>query len=216
MEVRVQDLARHYGTTIVLKGVSFTVPDGNRTAILGPSGSGKTTLLRLVAGLDLPDGGTVAMGGEVVSRPGWGVPPHERHIGFVFQFPALWPHMTVLDNVCFGLTGVARAEAKARAADWLARVQLEGLGGRYPDQLSGGQAQRVSLARALAPAPALLLMDEPLAHVDAALKRQLLELILALVVAPGVTLLYVTHDPEEADALAEQQLRLHDGALVED
>ena len=214
--VRVSGVSKAFGPVAVLQGVSLEVAAGEAVAILGPSGCGKTTLLRLVAGLAAPDAGEIALGGRVVSRPGWTVPPHERGIGFVFQAPALWPHMTVLENVAFGVRGRRGAAAREVAASWLARVQLGGLGARYPEQLSGGQAQRVALARALAPDPAVLLMDDPLTHLDGELKAELRELIAAVVADARPTLLYVTHDENELAALVTRRVRMQDGGLIEE
>jgi len=201
--VVVRGVVKAFGDRRVLDEVSLDVPAGASVAILGPSGSGKTTLLRLIAGLEVPDAGEIAIGGRTVSRAGRvEVPPHQRGIGFVFQSSALWPHMTAAQNVAFGMGGrgdrSGRDGRAGRVASLLADVGLAGMEDRYPDQLSGGEARRVALARAIAADPALLLMDEPLTNLDADRRAQLLGLIVETVARTGATLVYVTHEAEEA------------------
>lgn len=211
--IAVTSLSRYYDGVRALEDVSFEIASGAALAVVGPSGSGKTTLLRLIAGLELPDSGEVHLDGCVVSRPGWALAPHRRGVGLVFQSPALWPHMTVAQNILFGLRGLPHAEARTRLEALLAQTGLKGLERRYPHQISGGQARRVALARALAPRPRFLLLDEPLTNLDARLKEEMLELILAAARDAAATLLYVTHQMEEATRVARRVLRLEAGRV---
>ena len=162
--IEVRDLGKSFGNVRALNHLGFNVPDSDAVVILGPSGSGKTTLLRLVAGLEIPDHGEIFIDGELASEPGRVLSPHQRGIGFVFQAPALWPHMTVAKNILFGLNGMPKQEASNRLDELLVQTGLTGLEQRYPSQLSSGQARRVALARTLAPKPRCLLMDEPLTN----------------------------------------------------
>jgi iron(III) transport system ATP-binding protein len=205
-------VSRRLGTRKVLSGANLKVAAGESVAVVGRSGSGKTTLLRLVAGLDTPDEGTIALSGKVVSRPGYALAPWRRSIGFVFQAAALWPHMTVAQNVDYALAGKSRRERADRVAGLLSRVGLDGLAERYPDQISGGEARRVALARAMAGDPDFLLLDEALTHVDAELKADLIQLI-NREVRGRATLLVVTHDSGEAAALADRVVRLTAGII---
>jgi molybdate transport system ATP-binding protein len=199
--------------------VGLEIADGEVLAVLGPNGAGKSTLLRVVAGLLRPDAGRVAVDGAVWDDPAGGVhlPPHERALGMVFQDALLFPHLSVLDNVAFGLRtrGVRRPAARQAAGRWLARVGLEGLGDRRPDELSGGQAQRAALARALVGDPALLLLDEPLSALDARTRLTVrAELRRHLAEFAGSTVL-VTHDPVDAMALADRVVVVEDGGVVQ-
>jgi iron(III) transport system ATP-binding protein len=207
-------LAKAFGSVAVLREVSFSLESGERLAVLGPSGSGKTTLLRVLAGLEVPDAGEVRLDGQLATGAKSLLPPHRRGMGVVFQFPALWPHMTVRDNIAFGVTDVDRASARERAEALLAQLELAGLGDRYPDEISGGQAKRVALARALAPARPILLLDEPVTHVEPALREHLLAVVRAHVEAHRVTLLYITHDEAEAARMAPRLARLEAGRLT--
>ena len=209
--IRFVGVTKRYGGTPVLERFDLEVAEGERLVIFGPSGCGKTTLLRLVAGLEVPDEGEIWLEGRIVSKDGEIlVDPRERGVGMVFQDLALWPHMRVFDNVAFGLRmqKVPKPEIRRRVDELLQAVALEGLENRYPDQLSGGQKQRVALARALALRPKVLLMDEPLASLDEALNRRLRTLVVELQERYGFTLLYVTHNREEADAVATRKLEL--------
>jgi len=180
------------------------VAEGEIVALLGPSGCGKTTTLRLIAGLETADAGTITLRGRVVTGPGRAVPPEERGIGVVFQDYALFPHLTVEDNVGFGLPRAARHGPRARAADVLALVGLAGFESRYPHELSGGQQQRVALARALAPSPALMLLDEPFSNLDADLRAQMRDEVERILRETATTAVFVTHDQEEAFTLADR------------
>lgn len=212
--ISVTNLSRRFDGVCALEGVSFQVADGTALAIVGPSGSGKTTLLRLIAGLEKPDAGEISLDGHVASRPGWCLAPHRRGVGLVFQSSALWPHMTVAQNILFGLHDLPRQEAQGRLRELLALTGLEGLERRYPHQISGGQARRVALARTLAPAPRYLLLDEPLTNLDARLREGMLNLILAAVRQTSATLLYVTHQREEAAQVARSALVLESGRVL--
>jgi ABC-type Fe3+/spermidine/putrescine transport system ATPase subunit len=211
--IEVRYLSKSFGDVRALDQVSFSVSAGDSLVILGPSGSGKTTLLRLVAGLEIPDQGEIFIDGKLASEPGWVLSPYQRGIGFVFQTPALWPHMTVAKNILFGLNGMPQREASNRLDELLVQTGLAGLERRYPSQLSSGQARRVALARTLAPKPRGLLMDEPLTNVDPDLKGQLLAMIKKNIGQDGTCLLYVTHDADEAREISERVLVLKDGCL---
>jgi iron(III) transport system ATP-binding protein len=185
-------------------GLSLQVAEGEILALLGPSGCGKTTTLRLIAGLETPDAGTIALRGQIVTGAGRNVPPEERGIGIVFQDYALFPHLTVGDNVGFGLPRAGRAARRTRVDEVLDLVGLAGFGARYPHELSGGQQQRVALARALAPAPALMLLDEPFSNLDADLRAQMRDEVERILRTTGTTAVFVTHDQEEAFTLADR------------
>jgi iron(III) transport system ATP-binding protein len=197
--------------------VCVEVPAGAATVIVGPSGCGKTTLLRLVAGLEIPDAGAISLGDTLVAAEGRSlVPPHQRGVGFVFQDLALWPHMTVSQHLGFVLGSVKapRRERAARTRDVLALLRIEALSDRYPHQLSGGEQQRVALARTLVAEPRVVLLDEPLASVDpemrALLRRELAQLQRAL----NTTMVYVTHDHSDASALADQIVEMRAGRVT--
>ncbi len=215
MSVEVRGLARNFTVDgpPAVADVSFTAPTGAITAVLGPSGAGKSTVLRIIAGLEEPDRGRVLLSGEDVTA----TPVKDRGVGFVFQGYALFGHMTVRENVAFGLRvrRVPRKEAAARTDELLARVQLEGLGGRRPNELSGGQRQRVAFARALAVNPRVLLLDEPFGALDAGVRLELGEWLLKLHDETGLTTLLVTHDQPEAFALASHLVVLFDGRVAQ-
>jgi ABC-type Fe3+/spermidine/putrescine transport system ATPase subunit len=199
--VRVEGVRKRFGSFAALHDVTLDFPAGGFTTLLGPSGCGKTTLLRIIAGFVEPDAGTVHVGGRDVGAE----PPWRRRIGFVFQSYALWPHMTVHENVAYGLKlrGLTRLEVAARVASALERIGLGALAGRHPGQLSGGQQQRVSLARALVLEPDVLLLDEPLSNLDAQLRVEMRREIRRLQREVGITTIYVTHDQEEALQLSD-------------
>jgi iron(III) transport system ATP-binding protein len=194
------------GRVAAVEGVELDIADNSFVTLLGPSGCGKTTTLRLIAGYIVPDGGTIAVDGVVLSAPGTVVPPQERGMGMVFQNYAIWPHKTVFENVVFGLKlrKVPAPEAKAKVADALALVNLGGLEQRYPNELSGGQQQRVALARSLVVQPKILLLDEPLSNLDAKLRERMRTELKELQRRTGITFVYVTHDQAEALALSDQ------------
>ncbi len=200
--ISVQGVSKRFGDFVALDDVSLEVPDGSLTALLGPSGSGKSTLLRIIGGLEAPNAGRVLIEGEDVTR----VPPQRRGIGFVFQHYAAFRHMTVRDNVAFGLK--IRKQSKERVRDrtdeLLGIVGLAGYAERYPNQLSGGQRQRMALARALAVQPRLLLLDEPFGALDAKVRAELREWLRRLHEEVAVTTLIVTHDQEEAMSIADR------------
>jgi sulfate transport system ATP-binding protein len=215
ISVTVENVARAFGETPALGGVSLEIAPGELVALLGPSGSGKTTLLRILAGLDFPDSGRVLFGGEDALS----LPVQKRQIGFVFQQYALFRHMTVFDNVAFGLTvrpmrtRPPKAEIRDRVMDLLSLVQLDGYDKRYPAQLSGGQRQRVALARALAADPRVLLLDEPFGALDAQVRRDLRRWLRELHDRTGHTTVFVTHDQEEALELADRVVVIRDGKV---
>lgn len=214
--IEVADVAKSFGTHKVLDAIRFTVRQGEPVTILGPSGSGKTTLLRIIAGLEMPDEGEILINGRLASRPGRCCPPHSRGIGFVFQSPALWPHLTIAQNIRFGIRNLTRDQTRARVNELLEQTSLTGLGSRYPHQISGGESRRVALARALAGRPRYLLMDEPLTNLDSELKSTMIALIKELLRQPETTLVYVTHDRAEAQQLCGRLLYLKDCKLIED
>jgi putative spermidine/putrescine transport system ATP-binding protein len=202
VEVRLEDLRRHYGSVTALDGLSITIAPGELVALLGPSGCGKTTGLRLVAGLEDADSGRVVVGGADVTR----LPANRRDAGMVFQAYSLFPHMTARENVAFGLRmrRVTSRERSQRAGEMLELVGLGAHADRYAHQLSGGQQQRVALARALAIRPSVLLLDEPLSALDAKVRGQLRDEIRRIQLEVGTTTLFVTHDQEEALAIADR------------
>jgi iron(III) transport system ATP-binding protein len=206
-------VTKRFGEVVAVDGASLCVDRGEVVALLGPSGCGKTTLLRLVAGFERPDGGTVQVAGRAVSGAGAWVPPEQRRVGMVFQDYALFPHLTVAQNVGFGLSRGARA---GRVAELLAIVGLDGLGRRFPHELSGGQQQRVAVARALAPAPELVLLDEPWSNVDPFLRESLRAEVTEVIRPLGVTVVLVTHDREEAFSLADRIALMRDGTVVQE
>jgi sulfate/thiosulfate transport system ATP-binding protein len=215
MTIDVQNITRTFDGHSALSSVSLSIDDGAFVALLGPSGSGKTTLLRIIAGLDYADSGLIRFGGQEVTD----IPVQNRDIGFVFQSYALFRHMTVAKNISFGLDVMKRKDRpsaetiKARVEELLDLVQLGGLGGRYPAQLSGGQRQRVALARALARNPKILLLDEPFGALDAKVRKELRVALRGIHDRLGITSIFVTHDREEAFALADKVAILNAGQI---
>lgn len=210
----IRQLSKALGAVQVLEQFSMEIADSGRVVVLGSSGSGKTTLLRLIAGLEIPDEGEIILNGQTASRPGWALPPHMRSLGMVFQSPALWPHMTASENIHFGLLNLSQDEARQRVEELMESLGLEGLAKRHPHGLSGGEARRVALARALAPGPALLLMDEPLTNLNLELKLQVLAVIREHLEKYHPTLVYVTHDRAEALTISPQVVELSPRSMV--
>lgn len=209
--IRVTNLVRRFGDVTALANVSLTIRQGEFFSLLGPSGCGKTTLLRIIAGLDVPDSGTV----EICGADARTIPAHERPVNTVFQSYALFPHLTVADNVAFGLRmkKVPKAQIADRVGRVLDLVQIQELAHRKPAQLSGGQKQRVALARALVNEPKVLLLDEPLGALDFKLRKQLQVELLALQRRLGITFIYVTHDQEEALVLSDRLAVMRAGQI---
>jgi sulfate transport system ATP-binding protein len=207
----VEGVGKQYGDFTAVGDVDLTVPDGSLTALLGPSGSGKSTLLRMIAGLEQPDSGRVLIGGADVTN----VPARKREIGFVFQHYAAFKHMTVRENVGFGLTirKVDKERIKSRVTELLELVHLEAYAHRYPSQLSGGQRQRMALARALAVEPRVLLLDEPFGALDATVRKELRAWLRRLHHEVHVTTIFVTHDQEEAMEVAQQIVVMNNGGV---
>jgi iron(III) transport system ATP-binding protein len=213
MDIQLQDLVKRFGTLEVVSHVSLEIHDGELFTLLGPSGCGKTTILRLIGGFHKPDGGEVYFDRKPVSS----VPPYERNIGMVFQNYALWPHMTISDNITYGLKlkRLPKTEIADKVSHVLKLVNLAGLESRYPGQLSGGQQQRVALARALVLNPGVLLLDEPLSNLDAKIRVQVRAEIRKLQKELGITTIYVTHDQEEALTLSDRIAVINFGKLMQ-
>ena len=211
-------VSRSYGSEPALTQVSLTLERGRDTACVGPSGGGKSTLLRLLAGLEEPSAGRVLMDGRTASEPGRIlIPPHRRRLGMVFQDLALWPNLSVLDNVRLGLTGTAlpRQQARLRAREALELCDIDHLARRRPGEISGGEQQRVALARAIAVRPAFLLLDEPFSGLDLETKDRLLDQVRRLAREERLTVMLVTHDPLEALSLCDHAVVLEQGRLIE-
>lgn len=215
-----KDYLANCGRQRVLRHVSFTIEAGHFYSLLGPSGCGKTTLLRCVAGLERSDGGEIRIAGTVLSGPGKHVPPERRDLGMVFQNYAIWPHLTVFENVAFPLRvarpRIARAQITRRVEETLALVQLSDLAGRSAVAMSGGQQQRLAVARALIRRPRLLLLDEPLSNLDAKLRDAMRGELRNLQRRLGITTLYVTHDQAEAMSMSDRVAVMQDGQLMQE
>jgi putative spermidine/putrescine transport system ATP-binding protein len=210
-DIRLRGLVKRFGDVAAVDHVDLDIAHGEFFTMLGPSGSGKTTTLRLIAGFELPDEGTIQLGGRDVSR----VPPYARDVNTVFQDYALFPHMSVQENAEYGLRvrKVARAERRRRAAEALAMVRLEGYGARKPGQLSGGQRQRVALARAIVNRPRVLLLDEPLGALDLKLRQEMQTELKRIQREVGITFVYVTHDQEEALTMSDRLAVFNEGRV---
>jgi iron(III) transport system ATP-binding protein len=206
-------VSKRYGVTPAVVEASLCADRGEIVALLGPSGCGKTTLLRLIAGFEIPDAGRIVVGGRPVADNGTWVPPEKRRVGMVFQDYALFPHLTVGENIGFG---VPRSMRRHRLDELVPQLGLDGLESRYPHELSGGQQQRVALARALAPEPELVLFDEPWSNVDPTLRESLRGEVVQLLRVLEVTVVLVTHDREEAFSLADRIALMRDGTIVQE
>jgi iron(III) transport system ATP-binding protein len=211
----IQDLSLTRANAHILNQVSLHLAAGQIGCLLGPSGCGKTTLLRAIAGFESIQSGCIDIAGRCVAGNGQEQAPEQRGIGMVFQDYALFPHLSVAENIAFGLHQLNKTEQQRRCQEWLQRLQLDNLAQRYPHQLSGGQQQRVALARALAPQPQLLLMDEPFANLDAALRESLSLEVRDLLKSLGASALLVTHDPTEAFTLADVIGVMQQGEIVQ-
>lgn len=211
MYIEMKDINKTFDGFHASRNVSFGIEKGHLAALLGPSGSGKTTILRMIAGLDVPDSGDIIVGGEQIND----IPGSRRGIGFVFQNYALFRYMTVADNIAFGLEiqKKSRKEIRERVDELLELISMKDLGKRYPHQLSGGQRQRVAFARALAPNPHLLLLDEPFAAIDAKVRRELRTWLKEMIGRVGVTSIFVTHDQEEAMEVADTVIVTNEGRV---
>jgi iron(III) transport system ATP-binding protein len=210
-----EHVERRYGEAYALRDVSLSIAPGEVVCLLGPSGCGKTTLLRLAAGIERPTAGRVLINGQEVAGPARFVAPEERSVGLMFQDFALFPHLTILQNVAFGLKALPRREAEREARAMLSRVGLAHMGEEYPHILSGGQQQRVALARAIVPRPAVLLMDEPFSGLDVQLRDSMQEETISLLRETRATAMIVTHHPEEAMRLADRIAVLRQGGIVQ-
>ncbi len=212
--IELRHVSKAFGPARAVAEVSLSVPRGGLLALLGPSGCGKTTLLRLIAGLEKPDAGEIWLEGRRVAGEGAWLPPEVRRVGLVFQDYALFPHLTLAENIAFGLHHLD-GQKPQRVAEMLQLTGLDGLGRRYPHQLSGGQQQRVALARALASRPSVVLLDEPFSNLDAALRKTVRQEVRQILRAFGATTLFVTHDQEEALSLADRVAVMERGRIVQ-
>jgi iron(III) transport system ATP-binding protein len=215
--ITLADVTKRFGSHVALDNVSFEVAAGSAAVILGPSGCGKTTLLRIISGLEVPDTGHVLVNETTVSDAGRIiVPPHQRRLGFVFQDLALWPHLTVRENLDFvlGSMKLSRGDRSRRAHEALALVRIEQFSARYPHQLSGGEQQRVALARAIVGEPRVLLLDEPLSSLDPELRADLRSELVRLQEALHLTMVYVTHDRDDAAVLAHRVVEMRAGRIL--
>jgi len=213
--LKLKNIRHVYGNTVAVDDFNIDVHSGEVICLLGPSGCGKTTALRVAAGLETLQQGEVSVGGAVVADTGTAVPPEQRDVGFVFQDYALFPHLTVLQNVEFGLSSLSAGEKNIRAVTVLEQVGMKWATARYPHTLSGGQQQRVALARAMAPRPPVILLDEPFSGLDARLRDQVRDESLHILKESGTAALLVTHDAEEAMFMADRIGVMRDGRLVQ-
>jgi iron(III) transport system ATP-binding protein len=208
-------IRRQFGAALALDDVSLDVQAGEIICLVGHSGCGKTSLLRIIAGIDAPDCGTLAMGGKTFVGPSVFIEPEKRNVGVVFQDYALFPHLTVKENILFGLRKMPRGDARARAKELLELVSLSHMADRYPHMLSGGEQQRVALVRALAPKPHLLLMDEPFSNLDRGLRARVRRETVALLRELGTTAIIVTHEAEEALSTGDRVVLMRSGTIVQ-
>ena len=213
LQLELNGVVQRYGRHTVVDGVDFSLASGRIACLLGPSGCGKTTLLRCIAGFEEIAAGEIRLHGEIVSRAGCRLPPEKRRIGMVFQDYALFPHLSVEENVAFGLGHQPQQDAHLRVRQLLATVGLAGQGDKFPHELSGGQQQRVALARALAPRPELILLDEPFSNLDVGLRERLSLEVREILKREGSTAILVTHDQNEAFAMADEIGIMHQGNI---
>ncbi len=213
--LKLDDLSVSFGAKEAVRGLSFEIAEGELVCLLGPSGCGKTTTLRAIAGLERPQRGRVSIAGRVLSDGGSIVPPPQRGIGFLFQDFALFPHLTVAENIAYGMTRKQKATDRGRVDALLARIQMRHLANAYPHMLSGGEQQRVALVRALAPRPRVVLLDEPFSSLDASLRVELRDETVRILKDAGVTVLMVTHDPEEALVCSDRIALMREGRTVQ-
>jgi iron(III) transport system ATP-binding protein len=216
MFIEIENLNFKYKNTKVdtLKKVSFSMEKGEILSILGESGGGKSTVLRLIAGLETPAGGSLVIDGRTIFNNSIFTQPEKRGVGMVFQDYALFPHMTVDENIKFGLNNLIKKDRDNRVREMLELVNLQEFGRRYPHELSGGQQQRVAIARALAPKPTVLLLDEPFSNLDAHLKSKIREELKAILNKTGITAIFVTHDREDVKSIADKVVVLKEGVVV--
>lgn len=213
--LQIKDLRRSYAGRVVVDGVSLEIMPGQVTCLLGPSGCGKSTTLRMIAGVEMQDSGTVHVDGKLICDTVFRLPPEQREIGLMFQDFALFPHLSVADNVAYGLRKGTKADKRARVEELLERVDLKRFIDGYPHQLSGGEQQRVALARALAPRPRIMLMDEPFSGLDNRLRDGIRDDTLAILKEEDTAVLLVTHEPEEAMRMADEIALMRDGKIVQ-
>lgn len=215
MLLDVQHAVVAYGRNAVVKDISFSLQPGEIGCLLGPSGCGKTTLLRAIAGFEILQSGEIHMRGQAISHAGWALPPEQRRVGMVFQDFALFPHLTVADNIGFGLPHLSERERRARIDALLSLIGLAEHGRKYPHQLSGGQQQRIAVARAIAPRPELLLLDEPFSSLDVELREQMAREVREMLQQEEITAILVTHDQHEAFAMADTIGVVNEGRLMQ-
>ena len=208
----VSNITKKYGKQTILHDISFELIDHEIIALLGDSGCGKSTLLRIIAGLETDHTGTIKLADQDITNQ----PPEKRDIGLFFQDYALFPHLNVMKNICYGLHKLKREERKLRAQEVMQLTKLEGLEKRYPHQLSGGQQQRVALARALAPSPSLLLLDEPFSNLDTTLKQQIRNELKVILKEASTPAIIVTHDMDDASVVADRIIKLSSGQIISD
>lgn len=213
--IQLNNVTKRYDRLVAVDNISLSIPEGTLSVLLGRSGCGKTTTLRLVAGLERPDSGEIWLDGVAVSTNKHWIPAEKRHIGMVFQDYALFPHLTVVQNIAFPLTHLNRSQKNTRIKDLLDLVGLVGVEKRFPHQLSGGQQQRVALARALAPSPHVVLLDEPFSNLDASLRQSMREEIRRILQEAQATAIFVTHDQEEAMRLADELVVMQAGKILQ-
>lgn len=213
--IELEHVSKSYGDVLAVDRLSLSIRQGEILVLLGHSGCGKTSTLRLIAGLERPDTGTIRLNGNVVADASTWLMPEKRKVGMVFQDYALLPHMTVQDNITFGLHGWQKKQQIDRVKEMLALVGMQSTHGRYPHQLSGGQQQRIALARALAAQPAILLLDEPFSNLDAARRKSMRDEVRTIITAVDTTALFVTHDQEEAMHIADRIAVMRDGQILQ-